>query len=179
MLVGMAHNRFSLLCLGCRTMICTSYRITSEYHSPRLAVCSFAASKRVAWECWRQFCAKRGHYCILFQCTFRTAQLAPRPSVASRNRHPSSPLQQACARSARLRARLFANLFAPGSWAGTIYSHVLIWRFDASVIAAESATHPGMKLTAPVTERLSGHIGVVWCLAWYGQLPLTVPLRLG
>ena len=150
-----------------------------EYHLPRLAACSFAESKRVAWECWRQFCAKRGHYCILFQCTFRTAQLAPRPSVASRNRHPSSPLQQACARSARLRARLFANLFAPCSWAGTIYSHVLIWRFDASVIAAESATHPGMKLTAPVTERLSGHIGVVWCLAWYGQLPLTVPLRLG
>ena len=71
------------------------------------------------------------------------------------------------------------NALWPGSSAGTIYSHVLIWRFDASVIAAESATHPGMERTAPVAERLSGHIGVVWCLAWYGQLPLTVPLRLG
>ena len=178
LLVGMAHNRFSLVCLGCLhhdLHLIQNY----EYHLPRLAVCSFAESDRVAWWCWRQFCAKRGHYCIPSQCTFRTAQLALRPSVASRSRHPSSPLQQACARSARLRARLFANIFAPGSWAGTIYSHVLIWRFDASVIAAESATHPGMKLTAPVTERLSGHIGVVWCLAWYGQLPPTVPLRLG
>ena len=110
LLVGMAHNRFSLVCLGCLhhdLHLIQNY----EYHLPRLAVCSFAESDRVAWGCWRQFCAKRGHYCIPSQCTFRTAQLAPRPSVASRNRHPSSPLQQACARSVRFRARLFATLY--------------------------------------------------------------------